>query len=139
MTSIREGYNSIDSKAPKELSDKAHNPILITIDCDPETLLISDYGQLFMIQDINELLDEYYAILYDVFEKFVPKSTIKPSKNPMSFNKSLGNLKNDQNLQYTKLCAARKIDENADSTPYMTEQIKNMKARKKKHIKISFT
>lgn len=64
------------------------------------------------------MLDEFYDFIYNTFELFVPKATIKPSSNPTWYNKKLCNLKNSTNRKYGKLCAARKLNGNAESSAY---------------------
>lgn len=84
-----------------------------------EYLYNNDFDQMLSIVDIDEMLDEFYTLIYEIYERFVPKATIKPSSNPTWFNKQLCNSKNARNRQYKKLCAARKLDENADASKYV--------------------
>lgn len=77
-----------------------------------------NFESLFSISDLDEMIDNFYDIIYDVFERFVPKASVKKSSNPVWFNKELCNLKNSCNRQFKKLCAAKKSNENADATKY---------------------
>lgn len=77
-----------------------------------------DYTEMYNCTEVNTMLEEFYDMIHKAFELFVPKATIKPSSNPTWFNKKLCNLKNITNRQYGKLCAARKLNVNADSSSY---------------------
>lgn len=59
-------------------------------------LAISEKATMRLIPE--EMSDN--AMIYDVFEKFVPKATIKPSNNPTWYNKQLCNMKNVRNRHY---------------------------------------
>lgn len=59
-----------------------------------------DFEQLPSNVDIDDMLDDFHALIYDINEQFVPKATIKPSNNPTWFSKQLCNLKNTRNRQY---------------------------------------
>lgn len=88
---------------PEELSDKiSHSPISILIECDPTIIPIDDkpfaaycfrkanfpaireyidtydFGHIFNIADIDTMLEEFYELIYNIYERFVPKATIKP-------------------------------------------------------------
>lgn len=138
---------------PAERSDKAHNPLSITMECNPtifpmiehpvaaycfrkanfagmnEYLKNYDYDSIYSYTDVNDMLEEYYKLIYKTFELFVPKSTIKPSNNPTWFNKKLCNLKNIRNRQYRQLCEARNREANADSSAYdkVNEEFETLK------------
>lgn len=128
---------------PDSISDKAHNQIMCTIECQPitfnsnstgkpifcfkkadydamnDSLNNIDFDELFNNCDINEMVDKFYNILYDLYEEFVPKSSIRSSNNPMWFDKKLINLKNIRNRQYKKLCKNRLKDINADQSLFI--------------------
>lgn len=127
---------------PKECSDKAHNPLSMFVECNPNIFPTTDnrfaaysfrkgnytamrehfdnfdHSRIYQCMDVNTMLDEFYDMIYKAFELFVPKATIKPSSHPTWYNKKLCNLRNATNRKYGKLCAARKLNENADSSAY---------------------
>lgn len=122
---------------PFEESDRAHNHLSITIECNPNVILSNEklqasycfrkanfdlireyldscnFDDFLIDNDIDQMVERFYALLYETFERFVPKASIKATKNPVWFNKKLCNLKNLCNRQYKKLCAAKKSDGNA--------------------------
>lgn len=64
------------------------------------------------------MISKFYNFIHNLFERFVPKSSIKSTRNPVWFNKQLCNLRNLCNRQYKKLCTARKTNANSDSSKY---------------------
>lgn len=109
---------------PSHLLEAAHNLLAITVECrmNPNifpsnvatTAALSfrkaDYDQIR--EYLNRFnFDEIFSVsdsddmLYRMFERFVPKSSIKSSRNSC-------------NRQFKKLCAYRKINLNADSSKY---------------------
>lgn len=91
---------------PDNKSDKAHVQTMITIECQPtvytpcdnnnarycfnkanfdqirEDLMSIDYDQILNLDDVNELVDVFYNILYEVFDKHVPRASIRMSNKP---------------------------------------------------------
>lgn len=129
---------------PSGLSDKAHNPLHISIECEPtvmpsndslnlhycfrkanfdhirEHLQTIDFDALCITDDIDEILRNFYSILYETFDKFVPKASLRSNKNPPWFTKELINLKNKRNRIYKKLCDRKKDNPNADDSQFIT-------------------
>lgn len=127
---------------PSDLCDKAHNPLIITVDCNPsiftsdehtnaaycfrkanfdqinEFLNEFNFDDILSVESVDQMIGNFYDFLYQIFERFVPKSSLKRSKNPVWFNKQLCTLKNTCNRQYKKLCAAKKMGIIADTSKY---------------------
>lgn len=58
-------------------------------------------------------------MLYETFDKFIPKTTLRSNKNPPWFTKELINLKNRRNRIYKKLCDRKKDNPNADDSQFI--------------------
>ncbi|XP_037029672.1 uncharacterized protein LOC119069658 [Bradysia coprophila] len=117
---------------PASMSDVDHIPLSCMIECcpivDPTASDESDSVFCFkkadydainahlsdavILQDcapnVNESVTTLYANIYDTFDKFVPRATIRSSSNPKWYTKQLLHLKNVRNKQFKKLSAERK-------------------------------
>lgn len=47
--------------------------------------------------NIDDIVSYFYGVIYDTFDKFVPKSKIRKSTRPSWYNKELLSLKNTRN------------------------------------------
>ncbi|HBK82685.1 MAG TPA: hypothetical protein DDZ41_03675, partial [Flavobacterium sp.] len=47
--------------------------------------------------DVNESVDKFYSIMFNAFDKFIPKYLKKETNRPPWFNKTLSNLRNRKN------------------------------------------
>lgn len=128
-----------------QASDKAHNPLQISIECEPkiypnnsdsddgvfcfrkanfddlnEKILSYDFQMEFTDLGVDEMLQRFYEIMNNIFNECVPKSSLRKSNNPVWYSKQLCNLKNIRNREYRKLCTARKVNSNADDTKFIT-------------------
>lgn len=127
---------------PDNKSDKAHVQTMITIECQPtvctpcdndntrycfnkanfdsirEDLLSIDFNQVLSVVDVNEMVEVFYNILYEIFDKHVPRASIRISNKPIWFNKQLSQLKNLRNKEYKKWRRARLNDPNADPSSF---------------------
>lgn len=140
-------------------SDKAHNPLCISIECEPKIMKSDDssfqsycfrkanYGNIRShleninfdnifnmenAENIDEILLNFYNVIYDTFDKFVPKATIRPTNNPKWFTKELVNLKNKRNRAYKKLCERKKSDPSADDSKF--NSINDLFSNRHKHL-----
>lgn len=128
---------------PESIADKAHVQMVCTIECAPKVFQLNseaasvycfkkadydaindcinniDFEQLFADSDINSMVDKFYATLYEIYDEFVPKSTIRVSNKPVWYDKKLTNLKNIRNRYYKKLCKKRLKDINADQSSFI--------------------
>lgn len=122
---------------PPELSDKAHNPISLSLECEPNTFntnndpelhycfkkanyqVISehldsiDWSTVLSSDTVDEMMECFYKVIQDIFNEFVPKAIIRSSKNPVWFTKKLCNMKNIRNREYKKYCEAKKQNDTA--------------------------
>lgn len=129
-----------------QASDKAHNPLDITIECDPkiypgednsesifcfrkadfdrlnDQISLYDFQTEFADMGVDGMLQRFYEIMNEVFEECVPKSSIRKSNNPAWFSRRLCNLKNVRNRAYKKLCTARKSNPDADPSKFEEAQ-----------------
>lgn len=118
---------------PSCKSDKAHVPFMCTIECNPVVSSTSDNkGGIYCFRkanydeirehlsslnipktldqcgaDVNRMLETFYEILHDTFERFIPRSTIRSFNKPKWHDKKLAHLKNVRNREYKKLCQKR--------------------------------
>lgn len=117
---------------PPDKCDDAHVPLVCTIECCPtllpsgnsseifcfkkanyehirEHLLGMDFSNIFAQsnEDVNAMTERLYDVLYDTFERFVPKATVRSTNKPVWYNKNLAHLKNIRNKKYKKLCTER--------------------------------
>lgn len=76
------------------------------------------FDALLATENVDEMLLNFYNILYETFDQFVPRATIRPTKNPPWFTSELVNLKNRKNWAHKKLCMRQKTDSNADESKY---------------------
>lgn len=53
--------------------------------------------------NVNDSLELLYTMIYETFDKFIPRATIQSSNNPSWYNKTLLSLKNIWNKQFRKL------------------------------------
>lgn len=147
---------------PDDISDDAHTQVSLTIECEPildsigstpsiycykkanyeamcEYLKSFNFGDLFNLNDANEMVDSLYDILYDAIERFVPKTTVRTNNKPIWFDNKLTNLKNIMNRQYNKLCNKRKSTNceanDADFKKAQMEFYEYQKIRYHEHIK----
>lgn len=71
---------------PTERSDKAHNPISITLECEPKVYPANHSVEpeptycFKKEDDVNVLMDRLYAFTYELFERFVPKASLRNQK-----------------------------------------------------------
>lgn len=129
---------------PPWKSDKCHVPIMCTVECSPNVLKTTESDPVYCFKkadfelirehlstldflnimrssvDINEAVKYFYDLIYDTFEKFVPKSSIRSTNKPKWHNKQLSHLKNIRNKQFNKLCREREISPNTQ--PFINEQ-----------------
>lgn len=61
------------------------------------------------------MLDVFYEFLYDIFERYIPKSYITSSKKPKWHSKQLSHLKNVRNREYKKMCLNKLKSQNANN------------------------
>lgn len=109
-------------------------PIMCTIECSPEIQPFDSPCSAFCFQKANydeirehlsqinfaaifslstdDMVSHLYGIIYDIFERFVPKSSIRKTYKPKWHNKQLSHLKNLRNKHYKQLCFERKIELN---------------------------
>lgn len=123
-------------------SDKAHNPLSITLECEPSVYhtekpsntlysfrranydsIREDFATMdfhsFLPDSVDVLLDKLYNKIYDVIDRHVPKSSVKNHNNhPKWFTKEVCNLKNIRNRLYKKLCSSRTDNPDADTTKF---------------------
>lgn len=71
--------------------------------------------------DVDLMLSSFYAMMNDVFEKFVPTKTYNPDAayKPQWYDKKLSRLKNVRNKSYKKLCRERTTGGNANEEPFL--------------------
>lgn len=74
----------------------------------------------YSTSDISEMTSELYRIIYESFEQFIPKTTVRSSNKPVWSDKHLSHLKNARNKEYKKLCAERRVDSNADDSTFLS-------------------
>lgn len=127
---------------PSDLSDKAHNPITLALECEPSSFnvdidpeaqycfkranfqLISehlntiDWGSVLSTDTVDNMMDIFYELIRNTFDKFVPRAIVRSSKNPVWFTKKLCNLKNIRNREYKKYCEAKKENDAADISKF---------------------
>lgn len=53
-------------------------------------------------------MERFYELIFDIFDKFVHRTTIRSSSHPIWSNKQLLSLKNKHNKEFDKLSARRK-------------------------------
>lgn len=128
---------------PESIADKAHVQMTCTIECDPkifqansdspsiycfkkanyeainDCLSTINFEEMFSNRDINDMVETFYSTVYDIFDEFIPKSTIRLSNKPIWFDKKLTNLRNIRNRQYEKLCKQRLKDSNAEDSVFI--------------------
>lgn len=117
---------------PSAKSDDYHVPIMCTVECTPEILPSDDPSTVYCFKranydlireylseinffaifnnmvDVNDMVSHLYSVIYDTFEQFVPRSSIRKSNKPIWFDKKLAHLKNIRNKHYKALCNERK-------------------------------
>lgn len=115
---------------PSNESDIYHNPLVCTLECSPVCLPDGESDPIFCFRkanydkirehlnginildsiratDVNDMLDGLYQIIYETFDKFVPKASLRFSNKPKWHNKQLSHLKNIRNKRYKDLCNQR--------------------------------
>ncbi|XP_031636844.1 uncharacterized protein LOC116349505 [Contarinia nasturtii] len=146
---------------PDEISDKAHIQSVCTIECQPKTFIrdvqnepqfcfkkadfdgIRDYleqvpfDDVLNHDDINDMVKAFYDIIYEMFDQYVPRSSLRISNRPIWFNKKLSHLKNVRNREYKKLSKNRLQNPEADTqlfTKAMNEFNEYQKQRYNEYI-----
>lgn len=128
---------------PKEKSDDAHVPLVCTVECSPKVLPVGDTNTAFCFKkanfdlirehlygldlmntldptvDVNEMTSTLYGIIYNTFEKFVPRAVIRTNNKPIWHNRELSKLKNVRNKEYKKLCEYRANNIDSDEQPFL--------------------
>lgn len=129
---------------PAFKSDVNHKPLQCLFDCSPSVSSNGTPESIFCFKranyeeireyleslnlstrfsnttiDIDEDTSEMYDILHDVFEKFVPSTTLRANNKPKWHDKQLSSLKNKRNKIHKRLCLAR---ENSDDNLSYHEQ-----------------
>lgn len=87
--------------------------------------------------DLDDMVQQFYDILLDTFERFVPKSRIRSSNKPIWHNKVLASLKNKRNKEYKKLSKMREetsdVNEKPNDQPFLESNFKFEQYRKELH------
>lgn len=132
---------------PSHKSDVCHVPLMCTIDFAP--IVTADRGadlndevysfrkanyddirahlssiNIEMIlrnhlNDVDKMVDEFYGILRNTFETFIPRTKIRSSNKPEWYDKELSVLKNRRNKEYKRLCEARLTEESPNERPFL--------------------
>lgn len=143
---------------PNAVSDDAHVPLMCALELSPSITvpmnsepvlcfkkanydLIREYLENINLStlinqrsaNINEIVSCLYEIIRDVFEKFVPKPTIRASTKPPRYNRELSHLKNIRNKEYKKLCNDRRMNANSDEGSFLGAKNEFEECRKKLH------
>lgn len=129
---------------PSYKSDDFHVPLMCTIECAPTLLPNTTRDPVFCFRkanfdlirehlngidfsvivsessDLNDMVTSLYDIIYETFEKFIPKSSLRSSTKPKWHDRQLSQLKNKRNSCYKKLCNERKCHQ---SQPFTHEQL----------------
>lgn len=118
---------------PSTKSDPDHNPLFCTIECSPVCTTEDKSDPIFSfrranydeireylgglnildsivsndVNDVNCMLSKLYQIIYETFDKFIPKASLRHSNKPVWHNKQLSHLKNIRNKRYKDLCNQR--------------------------------
>lgn len=107
---------------PPNKSDDSHVPLVCTVECCTTTVPSTESSTIFCFKkanyeqvrehlfdvgianmfdntqdDVNTMVTRFYDVLYDTFEKFVPKANIRTSNKPIWYDKELSHLKNIRN------------------------------------------
>lgn len=106
---------------PNQIADKSHVQSVCTIECEPkpnvsdmisapifcfkkanfdairEFLENIDFQSLLDCESVDDMLEIFYAVIYEIFIEHVPQSSIRASNRPPWFDKKLSNLKNVRN------------------------------------------
>lgn len=130
---------------PIQKIDKAHRPLQCSVECTPIAFESSDaakpiycfkkanYIEIreliatsnlnYLIKqngdDVNGMLKVFYEFIYEVFEKCVPKSSLRMSSKPIWHDTQLSHLKNVRNREFNKLCANKAKSPNADNKSFL--------------------
>lgn len=144
---------------PPSKSDSCHVPMMCLIECSPSISTTNNRNPVYCFRkanfdqirdhlsainiseainnssDVNQMVNSLHSIIYDVFEKFVPKSSVRFSSKPKWHNHQLSQLKNKRNSCFMKLSHERK---SSQSQPFINEHLfihaKNEYETYRKHL-----
>lgn len=133
---------------PEEISDEAHVPLICLVECNPSIIPNDNTNTVFCFKkanydeikdhlgeinisniftdstlNVNEMVEQLYGVLNEVFHKFVPKATIRSNNKPQWHNKRLSTLKNLRNKAFMNLTLQRTTYPDDDWAPYETKFI----------------
>lgn len=128
---------------PDIYRDRAHNAILCTVECEPSRfhpnvnsqprycfakanyeelntdLNALNYNEIFVGNDLDTMVDRFYEILTDLFDKHVPKATPRINNHPIWYDKKVINMRNIQTREYKKLQNRRLLNSEADESKFI--------------------
>lgn len=140
---------------PAKKSDMHHVPLMCTVECMPVLTPATNMDSVFCFRKADydqirnhlnglnfaeiignsstiDMISNFYGILYDTFEKFVPKASLRISYKPKWHDKQLSHLKNIRNKLYKKLCDDRKTLLTPDEQPFIQARLDYENYRKQR-------
>lgn len=138
---------------PEWKSDKHHVPLMCTVECSPTTNTAGDPNSIYCFKRANydeirdhlsnvdimhligngstdDMVDNLYKFIYDIFDEFVPREVLRVSSKPKWHDKQLSHLKNVRNKKYKTLCENRKLCQTANDREFVDAKFEYEQYRK---------